>query len=232
MKTLGFGSLSIIVGCGLAWVGSAGCDAISQDSPVTLDVGADEVPDRAADEQQQFGMRLAGFDEEVARRNGYEIVTLPDGGRASVPRDKAEAARAGDYRPSEGVLYESAQEEDDDATYYIDYRDGDCGTSFVGLWAMGSAQALLETGFDISVNAAVWDLNWNVRIQDNGGTSNQHYNEFDGTNLGYLWQSEYRLLGLTRGWANATVVWWNSWAVLTNGWLCYSLGPSTAELIN
>src|SRR5262245_57190725 len=55
-------------------------------------------------ETLEIGMNLVGFDEKVARANGYEIVTLPDGAQASVPADLADAARSGAYRPEVGVL--------------------------------------------------------------------------------------------------------------------------------
>src|SRR4051812_9894423 len=54
----------------------------------------DEVPDEASTEPEK-AMHLSGFDAEVARANGYEIVTLPDGSQASVPQDMAKAARDG-----------------------------------------------------------------------------------------------------------------------------------------
>src|ERR1041384_6030749 len=41
-------------------------------------------------------MSLRGFDPEIARANGFEIVTLPDGATASVPKDLAAAAASGE----------------------------------------------------------------------------------------------------------------------------------------
>ncbi len=193
------------------------------------EVSGSESEDFEGSSTREHGMRLVDFDEEVARAHGFEIVELPDGSRASVPAEKADAARAGIYWPTEGVL--RSNDDEHGLLRGYDYKPGECGVSYVGLNAIGSSLAVLETGYDIEVDADVWAMNWNVRINDNGGSSNQHYESSDGGPGVFTWESEIRLLGLTRGPASATVEWYTSWALLTNGWLCYSLGPSAGTTI-
>lgn len=172
---------------------------------------------------------LVGFDADAARANGYEIVALPNGAQASVPVDKAEAARTGEFVPTEGVLRPpnpgGASPQDHDSI------PGDCGSSFVALWAMGNSRADLDTGFELIPSAgAVWDLHWSVGISDNGGKSVQHYDEGDGYNVGTTWTAS-RILSLTRGMAYAAVIGYSSFTITTHGWVCYSYGPATSEEI-
>ena len=68
-------------------------------------------------------------------------------------------------------------------------------------------------------------------ITDSGGSSSQSYSESDGL-AGFLTCTAYtRRLGLTRGWAFATVNWWQSYTLTENGWVCWSAGPSAPEKI-
>jgi hypothetical protein len=188
------------------------------------------VPSAGA-ESGRTGLALAGFDEEVARANGYEIVTLPDGSLASVPAAMAEAAETGEYVPTSGVLRaeEEPQEPGDFSTQGWEYGEayGDCGYSYVAFWAVGNSYAQIQTGFVITDTSAgnVWQVNWNVNIHDNGGSTTQHWEEGDGIDWGQGWTSSLRLLGLTRGYADATVEWFSSYVITNRGWICWSMGP-------
>ncbi|WP_146246292.1 hypothetical protein [Actinoplanes xinjiangensis] len=77
-------------------------------------------------------MTIAGFDVEVARAHGYEVVTLPGGAMASVPADKADAARAGDYVPAAGVLLPAGSDGSLAGNGYGESA-GDCGYSVESL---------------------------------------------------------------------------------------------------
>jgi hypothetical protein len=182
-------------------------------------------------------MRLVGFDAGVARAHGYEIVTLPDGSQASVPADKADAARAGTYVPKTGVLKAGSNNGGREATPHgYAQLAGDCGISYVALYTSGyNGSARLLTGGDTAGSGAgsPWSVNWNVNIVDDRGSSNQHYDTGDGSIAGTRWASYWRVLHLKpQGWAAATVVWYSSWMITTGGWFCWSEGPSTAEFID
>jgi hypothetical protein len=176
-------------------------------------------------------MSVRGFDAAVARAHGYEVVTLPDGAQASVPADKADAARLGAYRPSSGIV--SRRSTDAAQTQGYGEVPGDCGISWVSLTPIGASRAHLDTGFIITDSGAgsVWDVDWNVSIHDNGGSSNQPYEEQNGSSWGSGWTAYQRTLGLTRGWADATIVWYNSIVITTHGWVCWSNGPTAVDQI-
>lgn len=172
-------------------------------------------------DRREHGMKIVGFDREIANRHGYEIVDLPDGATASVPFERVADAIEGRYRPERGVLPKNYGP-DDDAEFGL--AEGDCGVSWVQLKARGASTAELVTGFEVV--APVASMNWNVGIHDNGGSSTQHFEESQGFPQGNGWRSEFRILGLTVGPADATIEWYTSYALLTNGWLCFSLGPT------
>jgi hypothetical protein len=173
------------------------------------------------------GMRLVDFDVRVAQAHGYEVVRLPDGSRASVPRAKAAAARAGEYVPTSGVVPAAGAV----TTYDRGEAVGDCGMSWVSLDAVGGSRANLGTGMALVPKAGdPWDVHWSIRVSDNGGQSTQGYSEQNGF-IGFLtWTAYTRRLGLTRGLATAVVNWW-SYTITENGWICHSYGPIAVEEI-
>jgi hypothetical protein len=177
-------------------------------------------------------MRLVDFDARVARAHGFEVVTLPDGSRASVPAAKAEAARKGEYIPASGVVRKETSSSGGVSAFGYGAAAGDCGVSWVSLDARGGSAADLGTGMTLVPDAGdPWDVHWKVNITDNGGSSNQTYTEYNGF-IGFLsWTAYARRLHLTPGWAFATVVWWQSYTITENGWVCWSLGPSASERI-
>jgi hypothetical protein len=179
----------------------------------------------------ETGMYLAGFDAAVAHANGYEVVTLPDGSQASVPADKAEAARTGSYVPTVGILKAPrSRGEKVDSAY--DEKAGECGRSYVSLNERGNQAANLGTGFFVDNGSAgnPWDVHWHVSILDNGGVSSQNYSEEDGRLAGNAWLARNRVLHLTRGFAYANVK-TSSVVITTRGWICYSYGPKVEEFI-
>ncbi|MGC9665203.1 hypothetical protein ACNTMW_01455 [Planosporangium sp. 12N6] len=185
-------------------------------------------------------MRLVGFDADVARAHGLEVVTLPDGSLASVPAAKADAARKGAYVPTSGVIKKRAVDGqagkssgDVVSPYgYGEATDPSCGTSWVYLDPIGGARANLGTGMKLVVDAGdPWDVHWHVNIEDNGGNSTQAYSEEDGFLGPFSWTAYARKLSLTRGWAQATVVWYGSYTVTENAWVCWSEGPSAGDSI-
>ncbi|WP_145831057.1 hypothetical protein [Actinoplanes teichomyceticus] len=191
---------------------------------------ANAAPSAAGSTKAEGGLSLVGFDAEVARAHGYEVVTLPNGSQASVPTDQAAAASSGKYVPTSGVLKKKTS---GGATTF-DYAevDGECGRSYVSLWAQGNRRAELDTGLHVdNVDAGTpWDVHWSVTISDNGGTSRQDYNEGQGKFAGKSWLGGIRSLGLSSGLATAKVT-VASFAITTSGWICYSNQPKTTDLI-
>ena len=148
-------------------------------------------------------MHSVGFDASVAAAHGYEIRTTSDGKQYSVPRG-APAAVA----PHNVV-------------------SGDCGRSWVWEDGIGNAAVSLDTGFN--VYTATVGRQWNVILDDNGGTSTQG---FSGGPTGAYWDSSRTVGGLTRGPGYAHI---NSngsnFAILIDGNVCYSGGPSDSTTI-
>ncbi|MFV2020535.1 hypothetical protein [Micromonospora sp. LOL_023] len=171
------------------------------------------------------GLVVGGFDVKVAASNGYEVVTLPDGSRTSVRHDLAESVRAGRVAPTGAVLPPVGTV----GTQGYDAEDGNCGLSWVRLLAMGGGNADLGTGFTVRLDwPGIWDINWRVNITDAGGSSQQTgYDAPVGTSV---WSAPARILSLTPSLATAGVPYY-SYVILTDGTICFSLGPSTTEQI-
>jgi hypothetical protein len=199
------------------------------------DEGQPVGPEAAPEESKptRSGMVLRGFDAEVARANGFEIVTLPDGATASVPKELAQAAASGEYQPTEGVL--PAQGGGTDGGFeshgYGSGR-GECGTSWVDISPIGNHKASLSSGMDlVSAAGSVSGVTWHINIHDTGGTSQQGYGTSNGVNYGVSWVAYTRILGLSPGFVDATIVWYSSWVATSRGWLCYSVGPTATDTI-
>lgn len=157
-------------------------------------------------------MIVTGFDREVARANGYEIIRLRDGQLASVPKAVALRVRAGDW-----TAVPSGQQ-----TLY-----GNCGYSYVEIYAIGAEKANFKTGFGIASNKpAAVRYQWVVRITDNGGSSSPSWS--GNLALRRTWVTNggnFLVYKLTAGLATARVDRDWSYSVLANGEICSSAGP-------
>jgi hypothetical protein len=214
--------------------------------PMTLFTGCSGTTDAAPDleaaaestaqsltEPVGGGMYLAGFDADVARANGYEIVRLPDGSQASVPQDLAEAARRGDHVPTAGILKPQPGAGEVVVPLGYDEVPGRCGTSYVSLTAQGASLATLSTGMHLIPSFGVpRTVFFVVNLSDNGGRSEQGFETRHGDVVGNSWLSQERLLLLTVGTARATLRALASRVVTSNGVVCTSTGPSTTEEIH
>jgi len=98
---------------------------------------------------------------------------------------------------------------------------GNCGLSYINFNGIGGSAASLATGFQVI--APVASGHWEVSITDNSGGSNQPWDI--GPNNG-TWDG-YRTLNLTNGGALGTVLPDYSYAVLDDGTICSSGGPTT-----
>ena len=109
---------------------------------------------------------------------------------------------------------------------------GDCGTSWVDISPIGNHKATLTSGMDlVSAAGSVSGVTWHINIHDTGGRSQQSYGTSNGANYGSSWVTYGRVLGLSPGFVDATIVWYSSWVVTSRGWLCYSVGPTAVDRI-
>lgn len=104
---------------------------------------------------------------------------------------------------------------------------GNCGFSYVYEYGIGNRAIELYTGFSV-VRGAV-DYSWRVQLDDRGGTSYRNYGGLLRNRT--TWQDDRVIGGLTRGPARAHVIPASSFAVLNNGAVCYSGGPSDTTTI-
>ena len=148
-------------------------------------------------------MHIGRFDAAVAAAHGYEIRSYPDGTQYSVPR----GATAG-FAPANVVT-------------------GDCGRSWVWEDGIGNASVHLDTGFNVRL--PVVGRSWDVTLDDNGGESTQ---PFSGGPSGSYWDEGRNVGGLTRGPGYAVVKGGGAnFAILIDGGVCYSGGPSAGTTI-
>jgi hypothetical protein len=154
------------------------------------------VPDGAV----QVGMRVTGFNAEVARANGYIVKTDAQGRQYSV-----KPGAAGE-RAAIPVIW------------------GNCGMSWVYYNAIGNSSATINTGFSLYWPAvSYW---WFVRINDAGGQNNHIW--AGGLNRLYGWSAFKTVPGLSHGLSVATVSTASS-AILADGRVCTSGGPSDLD---
>lgn len=104
-------------------------------------------------------MYVVDYDEAVANANGFEIQTLEDGSRVSVP-----------VTPEAITLFEAADAElvpvggDDEVGEVspMGYAsvEGPCGTSEISLTQSGSNNVFAQTGYDVrlAVNYRAWSV--------------------------------------------------------------------------
>lgn len=164
--------------------------------------------DREASETITSPMTIAGYDADVAKANGYKIVTLPDGTQESVPVTAA------------------AKKAEQDIITPFTTVPGDCGTSSVVILDDGNAGAAVSTGFHL-VRGAI-SYGWTVNVTGPGGGYTKNFG-------GVLantprWTGSFRWSVPVRGTYIAAVT-KASWALLNNGTVCTSGGPIDSEYI-
>ncbi|WP_143267985.1 hypothetical protein [Amycolatopsis alba] len=148
-------------------------------------------------------MHIGRFDAAVAEAHGYEIRTSPDGTQYSVRKGA----------PADAVPMNEV--------------DGTCGRSWVWEDGIGNASVVLRTGFHVRRDVVA--RSWRVQLNDDGGTSTQ---QFSGGSSGPYWEEIRVVPGLTRGTGYAVVRSNGSnFAILTDGAVCFSGGPSAKTTI-
>jgi hypothetical protein len=141
-------------------------------------------------------MHVVGFDAAVARAHGYVIRTDSRGRQYSVK----EGTKAGAVPAT--IVY------------------GNCGYSWMFYDALGNRTVQVSTGFDVYAPAVLfW---WQYTMVDNGGTSTHTH---PGVTFSYSWSTPPDVWGgMTPGYSFAFVN-ASSYAILSNGSICSSLGP-------
>jgi hypothetical protein len=143
-------------------------------------------------------MHVVGFNKKVAAEHGYVIRTAPDGRQYSVKKGSPVTVS-----PANVVT-------------------GPCGYSYIYEYGIGNRAIELYTGFSVILPEV--GGSWRVRLSDRGGTSFKGYGVSPSANG--IWQIDRVIGGLTRGPAQATVVSGSSFAILDNGEVCTSGGPT------
>jgi hypothetical protein len=154
-------------------------------------------------------MVIGGFDASVAAAHGYHRQTI--GGRPYAVKSGAGAADI-NTAVSTGV-----------ATPNTSPLWGPCGMSYVNFSAFGGLKANLDTGFALNYQAVSYS--WTVAMADQIGVGTLSWS-------GLLWfRNTWSAATVTQSGAPGSavaVVSTSSAAVLSNGGICYSMGPSTA----
>ncbi|WP_370947041.1 hypothetical protein AB5J62_05665 [Amycolatopsis sp. cg5] len=145
-------------------LGAAGISALTLVAPA----GAAPAPaGESAGQQQELrqGMYVAGFNEEVAKANGYKIVTYPNGDRQSVPADPDSKL------PKSPILSHTANTDAAPANSDYDRVQGNCGSSWIAVRQTGPSNVQVGSGF--SVYTGTVSHSWTVALSDANGTSHQ-----------------------------------------------------------
>lgn len=145
----------------------------------------------------ETGMERVGFDADIARANGYEVRTAPDGRQYGV-------------RPGENETFGFAE------------VFGDCGSSYISYEGRGGGTTETITGFEVRDVVAAGE--WEVDIVDQGGV---RVIPFDVTPGQTFWDGFSLQTNQTLGSSSAEVDPDFSQVVLVDGAICVSGGPAT-----
>jgi hypothetical protein len=147
-------------------------------------------------------MTFGGFNAAVAAAHGYKIITGADGKQRSVLANLSNAealARPGNTVP------------------------GDCGSSTMTIAPRGGYEANVATGFILTSGPAV-DFQWYTSYSDDYGNSTHNWS--GGLLLRTTWTGTFVYKSGGPGWVYGTVDIGPSYAILADGEICYSGGPS------
>ncbi|HEY9673814.1 MAG TPA: hypothetical protein V6D11_20400 [Waterburya sp.] len=152
-------------------------------------------------------MYVERFDAKVAASNGYEIKTLSDGRQYSVLKNPSTSQPSA----SNGVVTAS------------NVVKGNCGESWIYFNAIGNLQGSLSTGF--RVKAPAISYGWRVDVTDQVGVGTLRWG---GLLFRSAWQGTKRTQSGAKGYAIAKVNPSGSYALLSDGSICVSGGPSAS----
>lgn len=159
-------------------------------------------------ETQTVPMVLIGFDEEVANANGYHLVDLADGSTVSVPNSQLSS--------EVGSL----------AVTPLNTVGGNCGSSTLYMFDSGGGKAAVGTSFTVKRPAVSYQ--WSVTIAGSPGTYVKNFGGLlkNRTN----WTSSFTWTVPASSYYHAAVS-TGSYAILNNGGVCYSGGPTDATWV-
>lgn len=157
-------------------------------------------------------MTVSGVNRQIAEAHGFKVVTGPGGIQHAVPTPAAINPDGTPYRPKARPN---------------DVVEGDCGDSYLWIHAVGGYVSEIETGFDLD-DAAI-AFYWRVNRSDPYGSDSNSWG--GGLGLDTSWSGEWDVHGGGPGWETAGVVTPASDALLWDGDICASGGPSDAEEI-
>ena len=103
---------------------------------------------------------------------------------------------------------------------------GDCGKSWVYIYPKGGHKADIDTGFDVNTPAV--DFSWDVRVHDDWGTSIKSWGHV--LLAQHNWEGVNHFKSSGAGYVDARVI--SGFAILANGGVCYSEGPSDTEYVS
>jgi hypothetical protein len=206
-----FGVPTAIIGAALALVMYGQVSVQAQSAPSVepppnqdAQTSPPDTPGQPPDTQLAIPMHVEGFDAKVAAENGYEIRTLPDGKQYSVPQNTQQGLAV-----------------PDDAASTNNAVKGNCGESYLYFYAKGGLKGEVTTGF--KVNRPAISYSWRVEVTDRAGVGTLNWD--GGLAFRETWEGKRTTKGAS-GSAVAVVNPADSYALLSNGAICVSGGPS------
>lgn len=170
---------------------------------------------------QTAPMYVVRYDTAVAEANGYKIVTNADGSQDSVPVTDAAKAEAATTLKAKAE-FEAAHTSHLVATPYGDAY-GNCGQSWINAIKQPGNWVGYQTGY--TVFGMVQDSQWDVHAY--GFISSNSILLQPGGNSG-SWSTEGGIGGVV-GPGHAYINVPTSFAILTNGKVCWSGGPESND---
>jgi hypothetical protein len=158
-------------------------------------------------------MVVKGYDATVAAANGFTIVTDSNGVQSSVPVTAAAKALVASSAPL-AATSTSAGGVHPDGT-----GSANCGSSYITLTAHGLSYVEYETGYSVRLpTSGRW---WGITVWSGAGATGVSMNS--GLAGAKTWASLGYINGSGGGWGYVNA---GSFAILTDGSVCYTTGPT------
>lgn len=176
----------------------------------------------------EAGLTLVGIDEATAQANGFKVVELADGRRATVPEsdhrrwytEAVVMGLGGAVEPAVG----SEIDEGRFSTNAYDSVSGNCGVTWVEIRDTGYKQYTVNTGFWVTNGWSAVSFTWRVDASgSSGGSNNYTYDHWWGGGLWFRteWSGSETV---SIPWSDTITVGTNSfWSsvLLSNGGVCF-----------
>lgn len=182
----------------------------------------------------EAGLSEVGFDPEIAIANGADVRYTADGvpflaEYPDLPVMEAEAMLAGEASgptlladpTALGGLPSNADATPDGVV------TGSCGSSYIFLYDLGNRRYLVETGFQ--TNQPSTGYTWSANVIHPNSPYNYTHRWHGVLAMNLYFEMRATADVRTDGWATSKAT---GWAVLWNGILCRSLGPTSTAWIS